>query len=103
MSDISGVDRLRRFGSDKDQEAKKKKKTLRDRLEAMPLSIYVCFSLGLIIIYSIVELIISTLTEISHDTLTTCFYSVFGGEIVSCALIKIFKLKEEGDPEDNDE
>lgn len=72
-----------------------KRKTLREKLEQMPLSIYVCLSLGLIIIYSIVELVISTITEISHDTLTTCFYAVFGGEVVSCALIKIFKLKEE--------
>lgn len=74
-----------------------KRKTLREKLEQMPLSIYVCLSLGLIIIYSIVELVISTITEISHDTLTTCFYAVFGGEVVSCALIKIFKLKEEDD------
>ena len=79
------------------------KKTLREKLEAMPLAVYVCISLGLIIIYSIVELIVSTVTGVSHDTLTTCFYSVFGGEIVSCALIKIFKLKEEGDDDKYDE
>lgn len=73
----------------------KRKCTIREKLEQMPLSIYVCVSLGLILVYSIVEMIISTVTDISHDTLTTCFYAVFGGEVVSCALIKIFKLKEE--------
>ena len=101
MSKTSGVERLKEFNSRED--GSKKKRSFREKIEQMPLSIYVCFSLALIIIYSIVELIISTLTEVSHDTLTTCFYSVFGGEIVSCALIKIFKLKEEGDPEDYDE
>lgn len=57
------------------------------------LTLYVVFSILMILIYSIVELIISTVSGISHDTLTTCFYGVFGGEILCCALIKIFKLK----------
>lgn len=103
MSKTSGVDRLKEFNSREDGSGKKKKRSFREKIEQMPLSIYVCISLGLIIIYSIVELIISTITEISHDTLTTCFYAVFGGEVVSCALIKIFKLKEEGDPDNYDE
>ena len=57
------------------------------------LTLYVIFSIAVIIIYTIVEMIISTRYQVSHDTLTTCFYSVFGGEILCCALIKIFKLK----------
>lgn len=57
------------------------------------LTLYVVFSIMMILLYTIVELIISTVSGISHDTLTTCFYSVFGGEILCCALIKIFKLK----------
>lgn len=57
------------------------------------LTLYVVFSILMILIYSIVELIISTSSGISHDTLTTCFYGVFGGEILCCALIKIFKLR----------
>ena len=104
MSKTSGVDRLKEFNSRDDGFKKaKKKRSLREKIETMPLSIYVCISLGLIIIYSIVELIISTITEISHDTLTTCFYAVFGGEVVSCALIKIFKLKGEGNSDNYDE
>lgn len=58
------------------------------------LTLYVIFSITAIIAYTIVEQIISTKTGISHDTLTTCFYACFGGEILCCALIKIFKLKE---------
>ena len=57
------------------------------------LTLYVIFSIVSIIAYTVVEMIISTKYQISHDTLTTCFYSVFGGEILCCALIKIFKLK----------
>ena len=56
---------------------------------------YVIFSIVMIIIYSIAEFTFTLIAESSHDTLTTCFYACFGGEILSCALIKIFKLKEE--------
>ena len=59
------------------------------------LTLYVVFSITVLLIFTIVEMIVSTITGISHDTLTTCFYSCFGGEILCCALIKIFKLKEE--------
>lgn len=54
---------------------------------------FVVFSISVVILYTIVEMVVSSITGISHDTLTTCFYSVFGGEILTCALIKIFKLK----------
>jgi len=33
------------------------------------------------------------------DVLITCFYGLFGGEIVVCGLIKIFKLKYENKEE----
>ena len=52
---------------------------------------YVVFSIAILLAYSIAEF----LTENSHDTLTTCIYACFGGEILSCALIKIFKLRNE--------
>ena len=57
---------------------------------------YVIFSIALLIVYMIVEFIFATITGQSHDTLTTCVFACFGGEILSCALIKIFKLKEGG-------
>lgn len=59
------------------------------------LTLYVLFSIMVLIIYTIVEQIISTKSGINHDTLTTCFYAAFGGEVLMCGLIKIFKLKHE--------
>ncbi|MBQ7562776.1 MAG: hypothetical protein IJT16_02170 [Lachnospiraceae bacterium] len=58
------------------------------------LTIYVVFSIAVLIIYTIVEQILSTVTGIGHDTLTVSVFGAFGGEILFCCLIKIFKLKE---------
>lgn len=58
------------------------------------LSMYVVFSISMLLIYTIAELLLSSLFNVSNETLTTCFFAVFGGEILTCALIKIFKLKE---------
>lgn len=58
---------------------------------------YVVFSIGITILYTIVEFVFSTITGTSHDTLTTCVYAFFAGEIVTSGLIKIFKLKGEND------
>ena len=54
---------------------------------------YVVFSITILLLYTIAELVISITTGQSNDTLTTCIFACFGGEILSCALIKIFKLK----------
>lgn len=56
---------------------------------------YVIFSISVMLIYAVVELTLSSITGLNHDTLTTALYGCFGGEILSCALIKIFKLKGE--------
>lgn len=56
---------------------------------------YLIFSFSVLIIYTITELLLSTITGISHDTLTTCLYAAFGGELLLCAMIKRFKLKKE--------
>ena len=56
---------------------------------------YVVFSFVVVILYTISEFITSIITGISHDTLTTCVYAFFGGEVVTCGLIKIFKLRRE--------
>lgn len=63
------------------------------------LTLYVVFSILVLLVYTIVEQILSTVCGVSHDTLTTCIYAAFGGEILACALIKIFKLKEESKDE----
>lgn len=60
---------------------------------------YVVFSIAVLILYIIVELIVSTRTKVSHPDLSALVGSTFGGEILFCALIKIFKLKEENDNE----
>lgn len=54
---------------------------------------YVIFSIGAILIYTVVAIILFTFWQVEMDTLTTCFYGFFGGEVFSLALIKIFKLK----------
>lgn len=51
---------------------------------------YVVFSIVILLTYSVAEFV----SKGMHDTLTTCVYACFGGEILSCALIKIFKLRE---------
>lgn len=56
---------------------------------------YVVFSITLLLIFSVAEFVFAVKTGSTHDTLTTCIFACFGGEILSCALIKIFKLKEE--------
>lgn len=61
---------------------------------------YVAFSIAILIAYTLAELILATITGIEHDSLTTCVFACFGGEILSCALIKIFKLKEENNDAD---
>lgn len=62
------------------------------------LDIYVIFSIAVLLIYTCVALWAS-FRGVSNDTLTTCLFATFGGEILSCALIKIFKLREAGDEE----
>lgn len=58
------------------------------------LDLYVVFSIACMIVYTIVSQIVAVMTGMTMDTLTTCFFGFFGGEIVTCALIKIFKLKD---------
>lgn len=57
------------------------------------LDIYVIFSITMLLIYTVVTQLLTYKTGITNDTLTTCFFGFFGGEIVTCALIKIFKLR----------
>lgn len=57
---------------------------------------FVVFSLGMVILYTIIAIVYQWIqgSELS-PTLTTCFFSCLGGEVLSASLIKIFKLKEE--------
>ena len=67
------------------------------------LDLYVIFSISVLVIYTIVTQVMLWKYITVNDTLTTCVYSFFGGELVTCAVIKIFKLKEEPKTNDNDE
>ena len=58
------------------------------------LDVYVTFSILSLIVYTIISQYIAVNHEKVLDTLTTCFFGFFGGEIVTCGLIKIFKLKD---------
>jgi len=69
------------------------------QLKEIKLEHYVIFSLIMVLVYTIADFI-SSFWGVSHDGLTPYFFGVFGGEVLSCALIKIFKLRGQ-DVEDN--
>ena len=57
------------------------------------LDIYVMFSIFVLLLYTVISQIVAITYNVQLDTLTTCFFAAFGGEILSACLIKIFKLK----------
>ena len=71
---------------------KSKRKNIFKNIHA--LDIYVVFSILSLIAYTIISQNIAIKNGIILDTLTTCFFGFFGGEIVTCGLIKIFKLND---------
>lgn len=64
------------------------------KLQQIPLASYVVFSIAVLLIYTIISLILSCF-GIQNDTLTTCIFGTFGGECLTCGIIKIFKLHKE--------
>lgn len=58
------------------------------------LDVYVTFSILSLIIYTIISQLLAINYGVILETLTTCFFSFFGGEVVTCGLIKIFKLRD---------
>ena len=69
-------------------------KKLSTRLQDMPLSTYVAFSIAVLLIYTVISLILSVF-GVQNDTLTTCIFSTFGSECLTCGVIKVFKLHKE--------
>ena len=57
------------------------------------LDFYVIFSIFVLLLYTVISQILAIVYNVQLDTLTTCFFAAFGGEILSACLIKIFKLK----------
>ena len=66
---------------------------LQKRKQLPDLDKYIIFSFAVMLVYTISELVLSTITGISHDTLTTCLFAAFGGELLMCAMIKRLKLR----------
>lgn len=66
------------------------------------LDVYVTFSILSLIVYTIISQILSVYYGVMLDTLTTCFFGFFGGEVVTCGLIKIFKLRDNKNSENID-
>lgn len=56
---------------------------------------YLIFSFTCLIVFTVVMIIVQTITGMTQDTLITCFFSAFGGELLLCAMIKRLKLKKE--------
>lgn len=64
---------------------------------------YLIFSFTCLIVFTIVMIIVQTITGVMQDTLITCFFSAFGGELLMCALIKRLKIKKEVQYEETNE
>ena len=58
---------------------------------------YIIFSFTCLIVFTVVIICVQTMTGVTQDTLTTCFFSAFGGELLLCAMIKRLKIKKEDD------
>lgn len=56
---------------------------------------YVVFSILMLVIYTTICLVFLWLDKPLDEALTTGVFGFFGGEIVMCGLIKLFKLKRE--------
>lgn len=83
---------------------KQERRRQRKKKKMKGLDKYVIFCFVSLIIYTISQTIVTIRTGVESSTLTTCFFSVFGGEVLLCALIKRLKLKNEdnsGESEDN--
>ena len=73
-------------------------KRYQDKKKISALDKYVIFSFACLIIFTVTEIVIQAVTGSAQDTLITCFFSAFGGELLLCAMIKRLKLKR-GDSE----
>ena len=54
---------------------------------------YVVFSITMLVIYTIVAMLFLWFEKPLDAEISTGVYSFFGGEVVLCCLIKLFKLK----------
>lgn len=57
------------------------------------LKYFVVFSITVIMLMTIAVLLLKAITHEDYSSEYTIFCGVFGGEVLSCALIKIFQIK----------
>lgn len=63
---------------------------------ARDLTKFIIFSFAMTIIYTVIAILFQAITgNALSETLTTCYFAVYGGEVLSCALIKVFKIRRE--------
>lgn len=86
------MDDLKRL---QDKLIKRNGKAQPEKRKISALDKYVIFSFTCLIVFTVVIICVQTKTGMTQDTLTTCFFSAFGGELLLCAMIKRLKLKKE--------
>lgn len=69
--------------------------TVRRSQTTRSLTRYVVFSIFMLVLYTAICLVFLWLDKPLDPELTTGVFGFFGGEIVMCGLIKLFKLKRE--------
>lgn len=87
----------------KRQEAVRKQERRRRKNKLKGLDKYIIFCFASLIIYTASQTMVTIRTGVESSTLTTCFFSVFGGEVLLCALIKRYKLKNESKEKESGE
>lgn len=72
-----------------------KKQAAKKRRKLPALDKYVIFALSCVIIFTVVILVLFARTGDEPTALVTCFFACMGGELLSLALIKRLKLRQE--------
>lgn len=80
------------------KEVTEKETSQKSNKKMSALDKYVIFSFTCLIVFTVVMICVQTITGMMQDTLITCFFGAFGGELLLCAMIKRLKLKR-GDSE----
>ena len=68
----------------------------RHRRKMESLTKFVIFSIAVLISYVVAEMIVSTVSGASHPDLSTLIGSTFGGELLFCCVIRVFKIRGTG-------
>lgn len=67
----------------------------------MKIKHFVIFSIAMCIVFAIAEFLAGWF-DVTHDTLTTCFFATFGGELLCTCVLKIFEDKKNDADNDSD-